>query len=66
MQTEIAGIINGCTGNPGGLAEKVDAFIKEHGFSIRLDYGAFPDRPYDTPGVWGDSTKIKEIMCAER
>lgn len=66
MQTEIAGIINCCTGNPVSLAEKVEEFIKEHRFSIRLDYGAFPDRPYDSPGVWGDSTKIKEIMCAER
>ena len=32
------------------------------GFKIRPEYGAFPDRPYDSPGVWGDAEKIKKIM----
>jgi len=62
MQTEVAGIINCCTGRPMSLAEKVEAFIQEHGYAIRLEYGAFPDRPYDSPGIWGDNTKIKAIM----
>ena len=62
MQTEVDGIINCCTGEPMTLAEKVESFIKEHHFAIKLDYGAFPDRPYDSPGVWGDATKIREIM----
>lgn len=62
MQTEVDGIINCCTGKPVTLAEKVEGFIKEHGFNIRLSYGAFPDRPYDSPGVWGDATKINQIM----
>ncbi|NBK99332.1 MAG: NAD(P)-dependent oxidoreductase, partial [Erysipelotrichia bacterium] len=25
-------------------------------------YGIFPDRPYDSPGIWADATKIKDIM----
>lgn len=62
MQTEIDGIINCCTGRPVRLSEKVESFIQEHGFSIRLQYGAFPDRPYDSPGIWGDNTKIRQIM----
>lgn len=66
MQTEVDGIINCCTGQPISLAEKVEAYIKEHGFAIKLDYGAFPDRPYDSPGIWGDATKIKEIMKKAR
>lgn len=61
MQTEISGIINCCTGTPVSLADKVESFIKEHDYKIRLQYGAFPDRPYDSPGVWGDTTKIKKI-----
>lgn len=61
-QTEVAGIINCCTGNPVSLAEKVESFIGEHGFSIKLEYGAYPDRPYDSPGVWGDAEKIRKIM----
>ena len=26
-------------------------------------YGAFPDRPYDSPGTWGDPTKINRILA---
>lgn len=62
MQTEVDGIINCCTGQPMTLAEKVESFIKEHNFKIKLNYGAFPDRPYDSPGVWGDASKIQKIM----
>lgn len=62
MQTEIDGIINCCTGNPISLGEKVENFIKEHGFDIKLEYGAFPDRPYDSPAEWGNADKINIIL----
>ena len=62
MQTEVDGIINCCTGKPMTLADKVESFIQEHGFRIKLEYGAYPDRPYDSPGVWGDAAKIQMIM----
>ncbi|MCI5560006.1 MAG: NAD(P)-dependent oxidoreductase [Phocaeicola sp.] len=61
-QTDITGIINCCTGTPISLAEQVESFIKEHNLNIQLDYGAFPDRPYDSPCIYGDATKINEIM----
>ena len=61
-QDEITGIINCCTGEPVTLAEKAERFIKEHGLNIRLEYGAYPDRPYDSPIVYGDATKIKRII----
>lgn len=62
LQTSVNGIINCCSGYPLSLGEKVESFIREHGFRIRLDYGAFPDRPYDSPEVYGDNKKIKTIM----
>lgn len=61
-QREVDGIINCCSGKPMSLADKVEEFIKEHEFDIKLEYGAFPDRPYDSPGVWGDATKINKII----
>ena len=61
-QTEVTGTINCCTGKPVALADQVESFIKEHNFKIKLDYGAFPDRPYDSPEVWGDPTKINKIL----
>lgn len=62
MQTEVDGIINCCTGKPVSLAEQVEGYIRDRGMKIRLQYGAFPDRPYDSPGVWGDATKIHRIL----
>lgn len=62
LQEKVDGVINCCTGEPVSLADQVEGFIKEHGYKIRLQYGVFPDRPYDSPAIWGDSTKIHEIM----
>ena len=62
MQNEVNGIINCCTGNPISLAEQVESFIKEHKLDIKLEYGAFPDRPYDSPCEYGDISKINQIL----
>lgn len=61
-QDKITGIINICSGHPEKLADRVERFIKESGYAIKLKYGAFPDRPYDSKAVWGDSRKIEAIM----
>ena len=63
-QSEVDGIINCCTGQPITLAERVERYIKDNDLNITLDYGAFPDRPYDSPGVWGDAAKIKQVLSA--
>lgn len=62
MQNEVNGIINCCKGNPISLAERVESFIKEHGLNIQLEYGVFPDRPYDSPCEYGNPTKMKQIL----
>ena len=62
MQDEVTGIINICSGKPEKLSDRVERFIRENGYDIRLKYGAFPDRPYDSKAVWGDSAKIDRIM----
>ena len=61
-QKEVTGIINCCSGQPVSLADRVEAFIKENNLDIQLDYGAFPDRPYDSPCTYGDDSKIKCIL----
>lgn len=62
-QDEINGIINICSGHPEKLADRVEQFIKENHYSIKLKYGAFPDRPYDSKAVWGDDCKIQKILA---
>lgn len=61
-QNDILGIINIGSGRPEKLADRVERFIKENNYKIKLKYGAFPDRPYDSKAVWGDGSKIERIM----
>lgn len=61
-QDRVTGIINVCTGQPMSLAERVEQFIKDNKLNIRLDYGKFPDRPYDSPCVYGNPDKINSIL----
>lgn len=56
------GIINCCSGKPESLASRVERFIMENNFNIKLNYGAFPDRPYDSLAVWGDDSRIQKIL----
>lgn len=64
-QDEISGIINVCSGVPIALKDKVESFIQEKGLKIKLKYGAFPERPYDSKIIYGDNTKIMQILKAE-
>lgn len=62
MQDKVSGIINCCSGEPVSLADQVEAFIKDNKLDIELDFGAFPDRTYDSPGVWGNPSSINAIL----
>lgn len=61
-QSEVKGIINACSGTAVALKDAVEGFIKENGLNMKLIYGAFPDRIYDSKEVWGNADKIKSIM----
>lgn len=61
-QEEVTGVINVCTGKPVALKDRVEAFIKEKNLDIALEYGVFPERPYDSKIIYGDNSKIKKIM----
>jgi len=62
MQSKVTGIINICSGKPERLCDRVERFISDNSFDIKLKYGAFPDRPYDSKAVWGNGDKIAQIM----
>lgn len=62
MQSDILGVIEICSGRPEKLADRVERFIKENHYNIMLEYGAFPDRPYDSKAIWGNSSKIEKIL----
>lgn len=62
MQNKINGIINCCSGKPISLAERTEKFISDNNFKIKLDYGVFPDRDYDSPVIYGDNSKITAVL----
>jgi nucleoside-diphosphate-sugar epimerase len=64
LQSSVAGIINCGSGVPVALGEQIERYIADNGFDIELGYGAYPDRPYDSPATWGDTTRIREILAA--
>lgn len=61
-QTDVTGVIECCSGVGVALKDKVEEYIVANGFEITLKYGAFADRAYDSPGIWGDASKINRIM----
>lgn len=61
-QKEIKGIIHCCSGKPTAIKDQVEYFIKLHNLNIKPDFGKYPTRPYDSPCVYGDNSKILEIL----
>lgn len=61
-QREVCGIINCCSGKPTSLRDAVEQFVDINGYDVSFDYGAYPDRPYDSKAVWGDNSKIELIL----
>ena len=61
-QQKVTGIINACSGVGVPLSTMVEKFIKENNLKIKLEYGAFPDRPYDSPEIYGDVKKLNLIL----
>lgn len=61
-QKEVTGIIHCCSGKPTAIKDQVEYFIKLHNLDIKPDFGKYPSRPYDSPCIYGDNSKIQEIM----
>ena len=66
LQDRIQGVINCCSGRAQSMGEVAERFIRERGLHIRLRLGAYPDRPYDSPAIWGSSAKIRSVMDKEK
>lgn len=61
LQNQVSGIINCCSGKPITLSDQVESYIKNNKLPITLEYGKYPDRPYDSPCIYGDNKKIERI-----
>ncbi len=66
MQDKVLGIINVCSGKAVSLAEQVEWYISYNKLPIELKYGVYPDRPYDSPCIYGDNSKIRNIVLKSK
>lgn len=64
-QKDIVGIINCCSGKAVAIKDKVQEFLVQNNLKIKPDFGKFPSRPYDSPCVYGDDKKIRQILKNE-
>lgn len=62
IQNIYSGIINISSGKPIKLKERVQKFIDENHLKIRLDFGKFPDREYDSKEIWGSNKELISIV----
>ncbi len=56
------GVVNVCSGIPISVRKLVDGWIKENGWSIRLNLGHYPYPDYEPMAFWGDPQKLSSLI----
>jgi dTDP-6-deoxy-L-talose 4-dehydrogenase (NAD+) len=65
-QQEVSGTINCCSGAPVRLKDLVEKYLKEKGYSIKLNLGYYPYLDYEPMEFWGDNTRLNTILSNEK
>jgi dTDP-6-deoxy-L-talose 4-dehydrogenase (NAD+) len=61
LQTKVEGIINCCSGKAVKLRDKVEGFLAEHQYTLRLNLGHYPYPDYEPMHTWGSVKKLQGI-----
>jgi len=56
------GPVNVCSGTPVSVRRLVEGWVKENGWSIRLNLGHYPYPDYEPMAFWGDSKKLSTLI----
>ena len=56
------GTINVCSGSPISVRRLVEGWVKENGWSIRLNLGHYPYPDHEPMAFWGDRSKMDQIL----
>jgi nucleoside-diphosphate-sugar epimerase len=60
------GVVNVCSGIPTSVREIAEGWVKEHGWSVELNFGALPYPDYEPMEFWGDRDKLDHLLGADR
>jgi nucleoside-diphosphate-sugar epimerase len=63
LQTNIAGIINCCSGVPVSIKGFVEQYLKSIDKTIRLNLGYYPYTDYEPMHFWGSTEKLKKALA---
>lgn len=56
------GIVNVCSGKPISVRKLVEGWIKEKGWSMKLNLGYYPYADYEPMAFWGDRQKLDHYL----
>ena len=56
------GVVNVCSGGPISVRKLVEGWIKENGWSIKLNFGHYPYPDYEPMAFWGDLQKLSYLI----
>jgi len=56
------GVVNVCSGIPISVRKLVECWIRENGWSIRLNLGHYPYPDYEPMAFWGDPRKLTSLI----
>lgn len=56
------GTVNVCSGTPVSVRKLVEGWVKENGWSIKLNLGHYPYPDYEPMAFWGDSKKLLTLI----
>ncbi len=62
VQNQINGIINVSSGKPISLKDQILMYVKINNIKLKLNWGFYPERESESPCIYGDNTKISEII----
>jgi dTDP-6-deoxy-L-talose 4-dehydrogenase (NAD+) len=65
-QDSITGIVECCSGTPVSLGTRLAQFVDENNLDMEFEYGVYPDRPYDSPIIYGNPAKINRVISDVR
>lgn len=62
IQNDINGIINVSSGKPISLREQIMEYVQKNKINLKLNWGVYPERESESKCIYGDNTKISEIL----
>ncbi len=65
LHREDLGIVNVCSGKPISIRSLVEQWLRDNGWRIDLEFGAFPYPAYEPLAFWGSTAKLDGLLSSD-